>query len=134
VAATLDLVDGKVAMVVSTLPTLMAHQDKLRIIAVGDATRLPSLPAVPTLSETWPDFVVSGWAGYFGPANLSPAIAAKLSAAINAALRKRSVIDAARKHGLEPVGNSAEELRMAVKTGLERWGPVMEKANLLKQE
>jgi tripartite-type tricarboxylate transporter receptor subunit TctC len=133
-AATQDLFDGKVPMIVSTLPTLMAHLDKVRIIAVADATRLRELPGVPTVSETWPDFVVAGWSGYFGPANMQPAIAAKLSAAITAALRKRSVIDAARKYGLEAVANTAEELRMVVKTGLERWAPVMQRANLLKQQ
>jgi tripartite-type tricarboxylate transporter receptor subunit TctC len=121
-------------MVISTLPALMANRDKLLIIAIGDAARLPSMPAVPTISETIPDFVVSGWSGYFGPANLPPAIAARLSSALAAALRKPQVIEAIRKQSMEPAGSSAEELRSLVRSGLERWAPVIERAQIAKED
>jgi tripartite-type tricarboxylate transporter receptor subunit TctC len=132
--ATNDLIAGHVPMIITTLPALMAHQDKLRIVAIGDATRLASLPGVQTISETLPDFVVTGWSGYFAPANVPPAVAAKLSTALAAALRKPAVVEAIRKQSLEPAGTAADELRDLVKTGLERWSPVIEKAQLAKQD
>jgi len=134
VDAVSDAVAGKVPMVIATLPILMAQHEKLRIIAIGDAARLPALPGVQTLNETLPDLVVTGWSGYFAPANVPPAVAAKLSAALTAALHKPAVAEAIRKHSLEPAGTSPEELRDLVKSGLEQWKPVLEQVRLKSQE
>ena len=132
--ATNDLLAGNIPMIISTLPALMAHRDKITIIAIGDAERLPYLPDVPTISETMPDFVVGGWSGYFGPANLPGPIAARLNAALVSALHKPLVIEAIRKQSLEPAGTSAQELLTLVKSGLERWAPVIERAQIGKED
>jgi tripartite-type tricarboxylate transporter receptor subunit TctC len=129
-AAVEDVIAGKLPMVISTLSTLAAHQDKLRIIAIAEPARLATLPKVPTISETVPDVVLTGWSGFFAPANVPPAVAAKLSSSIAAALRKPAVMEAIRKRSLEPGGTSAEELRELVRSGLEYWAPVIEKAQI----
>lgn len=126
-----DALAGRLPMVISTLTTLAAYQE-LRIIAVADAARLPSLPGVQSIAESLPDVVVPGWTGFFAPANLPPAVAARLSGALVAALRKPAVAQALRKRSLEPVGSSPEELRELVRSGLERWAPVIAKAQLQK--
>jgi tripartite-type tricarboxylate transporter receptor subunit TctC len=66
-AAIEDLIAGKLPMVITPLASVAAHQDKLRILAVADATRVPTFPAVPAIAETLPGFVVTGWAGFFAP-------------------------------------------------------------------
>jgi tripartite-type tricarboxylate transporter receptor subunit TctC len=129
-AAVEDLIAGRLPMVISTLSTLAPHQGKLRIIAIADPARLPTLPAVPTIAETVPEVVLTGWSGFFAPANVPPAVAAKLSSAIAAALRKPAVMEAIRKRSLVPVGTSPEELRELIRSGLEYWAPVIEKAHL----
>jgi tripartite-type tricarboxylate transporter receptor subunit TctC len=133
-AAIDDLIAGKLPMVITPLATVAAHQDKLRIIAVADATRVPTFPGVPAIAETLPGVVVTGWAGFFAPAKLSPTVAAKLSAAIAAALRKPAVIEALRKRSMEPAGSSPDEFRELVKSELIYWAPVVEKAQLQKGE
>lgn len=132
--ATNDLLAGHIPVIITTLPALMMHQDKLRIVAIGDAERLGILPGVPTISETLPDFVVTGWSGYFGPANLPAPIAARLSASLVSALRNPVVAEAIRKQSLEPAGTSPEELRKLVQTGLQRWAPVVERAGIPKHD
>jgi tripartite-type tricarboxylate transporter receptor subunit TctC len=121
-------------MVITPLASVAAHQDKLRIIAVADAARVSTFPAVPAIAETLPGFVVTGWAGFFAPANLPPAVAAKLSAALAAAMRKPAVAEALRKRSMEPAASSADELRQLVSSELKYWAPVVEKAQLHKGE
>jgi len=129
-AAVQDAIAGRLPMVISTLATLAPHQDKLRIIAIADPVRLPALPAVPTIAETVPEVVLTGWSGFFAPAKVPPAVADKLSKALAAALRKPAVMEAIRKRALEPAGSSGEELRELVRSGLQYWGPVIEKAQI----
>ncbi|GAB3777342.1 tripartite tricarboxylate transporter substrate binding protein [Ramlibacter monticola] len=127
-----DLLAGRLPMVISTLTTLAPRHDKVRIIATADAARLPALPGVQSISESVPDLVMPGWVGFFAPAKLPPAVAAKLSAALSSALRQPAVAQALRKRMLEPVGSSPEELRELVRSGLERWAPVIAKAQKVK--
>jgi tripartite-type tricarboxylate transporter receptor subunit TctC len=133
-AAVEDLIAGKLPMVITPLAAVAAHQDKLRIIAVADAARASSFPAVPAIAETLPGFVVTGWAGFFAPANLPPAVASRLSAALAQAMRKPAVAEALRKRSMEPAGGSPDELRQLVRTELQYWAPVVEKAQLHKGE
>ncbi|HET8748314.1 MAG TPA: tripartite tricarboxylate transporter substrate-binding protein, partial [Ramlibacter sp.] len=86
-----DAIAGKRPMVISTLATLLPHQDKLRIVAIADPARLPALPALPTIAETVPGVVLTGWSGFFAPAKVPPAVAGKLSKALAAALHKPAV-------------------------------------------
>ena len=65
--ATNDLLAGHTPMTIVTLPSILPHLDRVRILAIGDAQRMPSLPNVQTISETVPDVVVSGWSGYDTP-------------------------------------------------------------------
>lgn len=129
-AAVEDAIAGRLPMVISTLATLAPHQDKLRIVAIADATRLPALPGVAAIAETVPGFVVTGWSGFFAPADLPPPVAQKLSTALVAVLRQPVVMEALRARSLEPASSSPEELRQLVRSGLAHWAPVIAKAGL----
>ena len=51
---------------------------KIRALAVVNATRLPSLPDVPTAREAgFPELDVVGWQGLSGPPKLPPAVVQK---------------------------------------------------------
>lgn len=126
-AAAADAAEGRVPMVISTLTMLAPHRDQLRIIAIADAARLPALPGVQTIAETVPDVVLPGWSGFFAPARLPPAIAAKLGGALAAALRRPAVAQALRQRALEPVGSSPEELAELLRAGIRQWAPVVAK-------
>lgn len=132
--ATNDLIAGHTPMSIVTLPSILPHRDKITILAVGDAQRAAVLPDVPTISETVPDFVVSGWSGYFAPAKLPPQVATRLNAALVEALKKPPVVEAIRKQGMDPAGTPAEDLHNLVRSGIVRWAPVIEKAQIPKQD
>lgn len=130
--ATTDLIAGHIPMVITTLPSLLPHLQSIRILAIGDAVRLKSMPDVATISETLPDFVVTGWSGYFGPAALPQPIADRLSQALVAALHEPKIMQAIRNQGLEPAGTSAAELTQDIVAGMKRWRAVIDHAGLEK--
>src|SRR4030095_949220 len=78
-----DLVAGRTQAASAGTPPLLPHvkSGKLRVIAVGTAKRLPSLPDVPTVAEQgYPGFETSQWYGLNGPAKLPDAIVKRLAA------------------------------------------------------
>ncbi len=79
------IISAQVAASLVPLPTVMpfATDPRIRILATATATRLPTLPAVPTLRES--GIAVAepgGWYGLFAPARLSAAPLQRLSAAL----------------------------------------------------
>src|SRR5258708_34358994 len=55
--------------------------EKVRLLAFSSEQRLAQFPNVPTVSETVPSFVMTGWNGYFAPAGTPRPIADRLSQA-----------------------------------------------------
>lgn len=58
----------------------------LKVVAVTSATRVSTLPEVPTVAETIPGYEFYSWYGVWGPAKLPADIAQKLNAEVNKAL------------------------------------------------
>ncbi len=83
-----DLLAAQVQMVFCTIPSAQHYVEagKLRALAVTLATRLETLPAIPTVGETVPGFESAQWYGVGAPAGTPAAIIATLNREINAAL------------------------------------------------
>ncbi len=80
-----DVIAGHIQLmfisVGSAVPQWRDH--KVRILAVGAATRLAALPEIPTVAESGlPGFEAVSWFGLFGPAGLAPDVVAKLNAEV----------------------------------------------------
>ena len=79
----IDLVAGRTQAASAGTPPLMPHvkAGKLRVIAVGAANRLQTLPGVGTVAEQgYPGFETSQWYGVNAPAKTPEAIIRRLSA------------------------------------------------------
>src|SRR6186997_2581181 len=77
-----DLIAGRTQAASAGTPPLMPHvkSGKLRVIAVGTAKRLASLPDVPTVAEQgYPGFETSQWYGLNVPAKTPQAVIQRLS-------------------------------------------------------
>jgi tripartite-type tricarboxylate transporter receptor subunit TctC len=83
-----DLLAGQVHMVFCTIPSAQHYVEagKLRALAVTGATRLETMPDIPTVGETVPGFVSNQWYGVGAPAGTPAPIIATLNREINAAL------------------------------------------------
>jgi tripartite-type tricarboxylate transporter receptor subunit TctC len=88
-----DLIGGQTQVMFATMPTVLPYvkTGKLRALAVIGGTRSPSLPDVPTVSETLPGFDVSNWIGIFAPNGTPPSIVSKLNAEIIKVMQQPNV-------------------------------------------
>jgi tripartite-type tricarboxylate transporter receptor subunit TctC len=109
------LIDG----IISVQPQVVAHS--LNAIAVSGAQRLPSLPNVPTISETIPGFVSSSWFSVFAPAHTPHNVVMKLNTAINQVLALPDVKARYSALGAVVVGGAPEKLRDHVAAQLTQW-------------
>jgi tripartite-type tricarboxylate transporter receptor subunit TctC len=84
-----DLVTGRIDWVIATVPQLMpfVKAGKLRIIALDGDGRMPQLPDVPTMTETFPGYRTSGFGILAAPRGVSPGIVAPLNAAVDKVVR-----------------------------------------------
>ena len=83
-----DLIGGQIAGFVDPALGAVQHHKagNLRILAVTSATRLPTLPDVPTVAETLPGYEFTSWYGLWGPAKLPADIAQRLNGEVNKAI------------------------------------------------
>lgn len=66
--------------------------NKLKLLAVTEGERAPTLPDVPTVAETVPGYELAVWYGVFGPAGMDAELVKRLNTEINAALKKPEVV------------------------------------------
>lgn len=118
------VLSGQTQMLFVTLPPSLPHikAGKLRALATTSAARAPSLPDVPTATETGVKGVeVSLWLGTFAPAGTPQAVIARLNAEINKALALPQVRERMQGVGAEVVGSTPEQLTAHVQAEIARW-------------
>jgi tripartite-type tricarboxylate transporter receptor subunit TctC len=97
---------------------------EVRLLAVSTAKRMPQFPDTPTVSETVPDFVMTGWNGYFAPAGTPRVVVDRLSQAVVKICRDPDVVQKMANLSLDAVGSRPEDLAAAIAADL----PVYRKA------
>jgi tripartite-type tricarboxylate transporter receptor subunit TctC len=128
-----DLLGGHVPVLFASMGTAVPHikSGKIKAFAVTSATRVPAIPDVPTVAELgFPGFEALIWFGLVAPANTPPDIIARVSHALTTALADKSVQDAIRNLGYEPVINTPEEFAAVIRNDLEKWRKVVHEAKI----
>jgi tripartite-type tricarboxylate transporter receptor subunit TctC len=126
-----DVVAGQIQMLVTALPTVEGHlkNGKLRVLAVSSASRMPSLPDVPTLAESGlPGFNVLSWYGIFAPAGTPRPIVDRLNAELRKAVVDPEVAERFKALGIEPLGGSPEDFAKTLREDTQRWAAVVKEA------
>lgn len=108
----------------------LIQDGRLKALATGAPPRIPQLPDVPALAETYPAFYASSWFSLVASPKTPPAIAAKLSQAIGEALRLPDVLGRLHKLGATPVGSSPDETAVFLQQETERWRKVIVDARI----
>jgi len=99
---------------------------RLRALAVANATRLPQFPALPTTAEAGlPGFEVTAWFGLLLPAGTGADIRARLGREVAAALAAKDVRDAFTNLGVEPAPSSAARFAAFMRDENTKWAPVI---------
>lgn len=104
---------------------------KLRALAVTGPKRIPALPNVPTVAESGvKDYDVILWHGLIGPKGLSPAIVAKVNAAVNKTLKLKEAEDQLKGDGVAPAGGSPAQFGQTIQKEIGMWHKVVEDAHI----
>jgi len=127
-----DLMGGHVDSIIASLPLVLPHiqSGKLRALAVTAPQRVPALPDVPAMSETYPGFEIYSWVGMVAPAGVPAERLDRMSAAVQAALRDPDVTQRVTQAGFEVVAEGRDAMNTLVKTESARWGRLIDDIKL----
>jgi tripartite-type tricarboxylate transporter receptor subunit TctC len=121
-----DIVVGPIAEIFTQV-----QQGNMRAIVVTGIQRSRALADVQTLNEAgFPGVDISGWNGFFVPAKVSPEIAVKLNAAINAVVKNPNTEQRLRQLGYEPFTLPYPEAAPFLKTSLDAWARMVREAGI----
>jgi tripartite-type tricarboxylate transporter receptor subunit TctC len=104
---------------------------KVRVLAIGSATRSRLLPNVPTLAEAGvPDSEVYAFQGLLGPAGLPPAVVARLNGELNRSFATAAVQKRFEDFGMEAMPGTPAQFLALSRAESKRWGPVIKAAGI----
>jgi tripartite-type tricarboxylate transporter receptor subunit TctC len=125
--ALVDVLAGHIDMtfVELSLALPQIRAGRVRLLAIGSEKRKSTMPDVPTIAETLPGYLSVTWFGLVAPPKTPPAIAAKLAAAIGAALKEPDVVKRMSEMNVEGVGDTPAEMKQFMAQESARWGKVI---------
>lgn len=128
-----DVVAGQLPfMFVDTAAGIQHVQGgKIRAIAVASPARLPTLPDVPTLDEQGlKGFEAYAWQGIVAPAATPKERVAKLSDAMQSALKQADIVAKLEGMALEVTPSTAEEMDAYASAERNKWRRVIEESQI----
>ena len=131
--ALVDLMAGRISFTFDSAAIQLPQvkSGKIKAIAVTGAKRLPSLPDVPTVSESGlPGFEYWSWMGICAPAGTPKDVVSRLNHAIVGILGTPKAQDWFAAQGGEPMGESPEAFAAFIKTEYAKWGEVVRAAGI----
>ncbi|MDB5620060.1 tripartite tricarboxylate transporter substrate binding protein [Tardiphaga sp.] len=131
-----DVIGGRIDMMFTDVPTGLPHVTgkSLRALAVTTAKRSPLVPDLPTMQEAGvPDFDITSWQAYFGPAGLPKEIVNRLNSEIRKIVEKPEMKARLAELGMDAFSGTPEELDIFVKQQLVLWEKLITNAKIEKQ-
>ena len=130
------LLRGDIQMAVENYTAVQSHvADKAAIaVASSGTTRTSFLPEVPTVKEAGGgDFEARSWNAIFAPKGTPPEAIKTLNVALREVLDMPDLKKRALDLGIEAKASSPEEILDRLKTDIEKWAAVIERAGIAKQ-
>ena len=127
-----DLAGGQIPVAIDSLDTVIPLHEagKLKIVAIGGASRAPQLPSVPTLKESGIDLVADGWNALFAPSSMPPAKVAAIGAAVAKAMASPTVRKRFEDAQMVPVSAGPEETAKMLDAYRKQWEPVVKDSGI----
>lgn len=113
-----------------TTPRAFIEAGKLRVIAVSSKARMPILPQVPAISETYPGFDVVAWTGVAAPAGTPKEAIDRLTDEIRGAIQSPEMRKRLTDLGVQPGGVSSTEFAQLIQDNYEKFGKAIQAAGI----
>src|SRR5262249_46457715 len=126
--AVADMLGGTLASTSTPTGDALANHKagKVRILATSGAKRTPFTPEVAAYAEQgFPELTTEEWFGFYAPARTPANVIANANAAINNAIKDKTVVDSLAFMGLVAQGSTAAEMDRSQKEENVRWGPLV---------
>jgi tripartite-type tricarboxylate transporter receptor subunit TctC len=131
--AHVDLLGGRVDVMFDNIVPVTPHitQGRLKPLAVTTPQRAKSQPNIPTMAEAgMPDFEAVAWFGLLAPAATPAPIVERLNREVTAILKRPEISERLAAMGAIVVGNSPAEFGRFMQAEIDKWGPVVQRANI----
>jgi tripartite-type tricarboxylate transporter receptor subunit TctC len=127
-----DIISGQIDATITSFVSVKPYVDngRVKLLAIGRATRSPKYPQYPTIAETLPGYENSGWFGFIAPSRTPRDIVVLLNKEANRAVQLPDVRDTLEnKFGLEVHTEPPEYFGNVIRRDMEKWGKVARAMN-----
>ncbi len=132
----MDIMSGRISVWIVTLGGHLGNitSGKVRALAVSGESRAEQLPDVPTFKEIGVPFVAeTSWYGIFAPRGTPQPIIDTVNRDVNTVLTLPDVKARGATLGYRFAGGPPERLGALLKSEIEKWAVIADKANLAKR-
>jgi tripartite-type tricarboxylate transporter receptor subunit TctC len=127
-----DVITGRLAAAIEGLGG-PSSRGSLKIVAVASRARLPSRPDIPTVAETIPGFVATGWFVLVAPPGTPTAITRKLNDDLHKVLALTDTQHALDQLGVQRRTMTPNELSSFVQDEQQLWKSVLTQVGLAQR-
>jgi len=129
VAALVDLIGGRITVMLATVPASLSHvkNGRLRALAVTSLKRTPALPELPSVAESGLlGYEITLWHGFFATAGAPEAAISRLNSIVVQALNSPEIRKKLLEEGAEPLGSSPQRATEQMKLDIVKWRKVIQ--------
>jgi tripartite-type tricarboxylate transporter receptor subunit TctC len=128
-----DLLGGQIPFMFSNLSVVGGNVQggTLRALAVTSAKRVPSLPDVPTVAETFPGFDAATWFALVAPAGTPREVVMRINAETKKIVATKDFQERFDKLGMIPdQDRTPDEINAYIKSEIAKWAKVIQDAGV----
>jgi tripartite-type tricarboxylate transporter receptor subunit TctC len=105
---------------------------KLRALGIATLKRSPAFPDLPTIAEAGnlPGFESISWYALIGPAGMPQALVTKIQGDSAKVLHSAEIREKLAAQGVEPGGDTPDQLRKVMRADYDRYGEIIRKLNI----
>lgn len=131
-ASVTDLAGGHIELAIGAASALkpLADAGKVKLLAVTSEQRLPLLPDVPTIAETYTGFDIVSFLGLMAPEGTPDEVTALLNREINAILEDSAQREALEQQGMIVAGGSPADFAARIKGDYAARGQIIRELKL----
>jgi tripartite-type tricarboxylate transporter receptor subunit TctC len=133
-ASVADLLGGHLAMIFAQMHAVMPYvkAGKLRALGIATLKRSPAFPDLPTIAEAGnlPGFESISWYALIGPSGMPQALVTKIQGDSAKVLHSAEIREKLAAQGVEPGGDTPDEVRKVMRADYDRYGTIVRKLNI----